>query len=980
MPSVSKMTKKELVSEIESLRKKISELEARSGREKAGGAAGTVTTSVNHQGKIYEFADLFDLTEIQKIQDAFSSATGVASIITYPDGRPITLPSNFCRLCKDIIRNTEKGRCNCYASDAIIGRQNTGGPIVQTCLSGGLWDAGASISVGDKHIANWLIGQVRNDAIDEEKIIAYAEEIGADEDDFRKALSEVTVMPIEQFEHISNALFLIANQMSRMAFQNARLQEAIAVRERTEASLRENEQKLQRIFDSIPDAIVVVDRLGTVVDVNPSATELTGYSEDDLLAMTFSDIVAKESLQDAKNHFTEVMNAGKSEGELAIYRNDGLRRDVFMRGVKIFDDYLLGYSRDITDQKRVNKILMESEERFRGLFDNMSSGVVVYEAVDGGRDFIIKDVNRAAERIEKVKKQDILGHRVSEVFPGVEAFGILDVFREVWKTGKPQHYPVSLYTDNNLTGWRDNYVLSLRSGEVVAVYDDVTERKIAEQKLRDSEERFRRLAENAKDMIYRMSLPDGNYEYVSPATFDIFGYSPEEWYRSDKLIREVIHPEWRVYLKTHWENLLRGKVLPSYEYQIIHKSGSIKWINQRNVLVTDPEGHPIAIEGIVTDVTDQKLAETRLLASEERFRLLMEQSPFAIEVYRRDGVMAQANKAWERLWNVPDRTRFVGTYNILSDIQAKEIGYSDAISRAFVGGSTDIAEAVYNPRLSGNPGRRRYLHSSIYPLFDDNKEIINAVMIHEDITTRKEVAQERELLISELEAKNTELERFTYTVSHDLKSPLITIRGFLGMLKKDFAAADQKRVDDDLARIGNAADKMHALLDDVLRLSRIGRIVNLSENISLRQLTEEVVELLHGPLQEKNIAIHISDDLPKVYGDRVRLYEVMQNLIENAVKFIGDAEQPTIEIGVRTEAHQHICFVKDNGIGIDPKFHDKVFDLFDQLSQNVDGTGVGLAMVKRIIETHGGRVWVESRGVGTGSTFCFTIPPRAKND
>ncbi len=182
--------------------------------------------------------DLFDLDEIQKIQDGFAEATGVASIITAPDGRPITQPSNFCRLCKDIIRGTEKGLANCMHSDAVLGRPNPEGPVVQPCLSGGLWDGGASICAGDRHIANWLVGQVRNDEQNEERMMCYAREIGADEEAFRSALDEVTVMPKERFDKVCNVLFLMASQLSQMAFQNIQQGRSISERERVEEELR----------------------------------------------------------------------------------------------------------------------------------------------------------------------------------------------------------------------------------------------------------------------------------------------------------------------------------------------------------------------------------------------------------------------------------------------------------------------------------------------------------------------------------------------------------------------------------------------------------------------------------------------------------------------------------------------------------------------------------------------------------------------
>jgi signal transduction histidine kinase len=181
------------------------------------------------------FEDLFDLAEIQAIQDTFAQATGVASIITTVDGRPITRPSNFCRLCQEIIRVTPLGLANCMKSDAKIGSPNPTGPTIQPCLSGGLIDAGASIMVGDHHIANWLIGQIVLDAVDEAQMLAYAQEIGADLDEFRAALAEIPQVSREQFNHVCQSLFLIARQLSKLAVQNLRQAAELARRQQAEA-------------------------------------------------------------------------------------------------------------------------------------------------------------------------------------------------------------------------------------------------------------------------------------------------------------------------------------------------------------------------------------------------------------------------------------------------------------------------------------------------------------------------------------------------------------------------------------------------------------------------------------------------------------------------------------------------------------------------------------------------------------------------
>ena len=232
----------------------------------------------------------------------------------------------------------------------------------------------------------------------------------------------------------------------------------------------------------------------------------------------------------------------------------------------------------------------------------------------------------------------------------------------------------------------------------------------------------------------------------------------------------------------------------------------------------------------------------------------------------------------------------------------------------------------------------------------------------------------RQNLISELEAKNAELERFTYTVSHDLKSPLFTIRGFLGYLEQDAFSGNKERMLSDMQRITDATERMHQLLNDLLELSRIGRLRNEPGEISFSELAYEAVTLVQGRIMENGIAVHVDDNMPMVFGDRPRLLEVVQNLVDNAAKFMGSQPEPRIDIGWnKDEDGKPIFYVRDNGMGISPEHHERIFGLFNKLDIKADGTGIGLALVKRIVEVHGGRIWVRSEA-GRGATFYFTLP------
>ncbi|MBM4054036.1 MAG: HAMP domain-containing histidine kinase [Planctomycetes bacterium] len=226
----------------------------------------------------------------------------------------------------------------------------------------------------------------------------------------------------------------------------------------------------------------------------------------------------------------------------------------------------------------------------------------------------------------------------------------------------------------------------------------------------------------------------------------------------------------------------------------------------------------------------------------------------------------------------------------------------------------------------------------------------------------------------ELEEKNEEMEKFVYTVSHDLKSPLLTISGFTEMMEIDAAGGDSERLKKDAQYIHNAVDKMNNLLEKLLELSRIGRVVNIPEKVSLNTLAQEAANLVSGQIVKSCVRIEILPNLPVVFVDKQRFIQVMQNLIDNAIKYMGDQTNPRIEIGATNNKSEIICYVKDNGGGIDPRYHEKIFNLFERYDEKSTGSGIGLASVKKIIEIHDGRIWVESEGKGKGSIFYFTIP------
>ncbi len=255
---------------------------------------------------------------------------------------------------------------------------------------------------------------------------------------------------------------------------------------------------------------------------------------------------------------------------------------------------------------RTAAALEQSEARYRELFDNMSSGVAVYDAVDGGADFVFKDFNKAAEQADQRERRELCGRRVTEMFPGVEQFGLLDVFRRVWKSGTPEHHPISLYKDNRIAGWRENYVYKLPSGEIVAVYDDVTQQKQAEEELRISEEGYRTLVETSPDIIFKEDT-EGNLLFVNRVFTEVLGYSAEEITALNRF--DLTHPDDLESLREDMRPLFTGRQVRNLECRIRSKTGSYLDLSFNISPVSDPEGELVFILGIAEDVTDRKRAE-----------------------------------------------------------------------------------------------------------------------------------------------------------------------------------------------------------------------------------------------------------------------------------------------------------------------------------------------------------------------------------
>lgn len=540
-------------------------------------------------------------------------------------------------------------------------------------------------------------------------------------------------------------------------------------------------------------------------------------------------------------------------------------------------------------------------------------------------------------------------------------------------------------------------------------------------KIRTSEEKYRSLLESIPVTTY-INSPDINSdtEYVSPQVEKMLGYPRSAFLEDPEFWKKIIHPEDRERVLGASERTATVGETFDMEYRIITNDKRVIWVKDEAVLVQDQNGKPQHWLGVWTDVTSRKLAvdEQADLISVMTKRTIQLQT--GAEVSRAASSILELDKLLptvveliqnhfdyyyvgiflvddSRKWAVLSAaTGEMGRQMIIYGHKL-EVGDSSMVGWCIAHGQARIALDVGEDAVRfRNPFLPLTRSEMALPLVSRG-EVIGAMTIQSerpsafsrvDITAIQSMADqvgnaiknarlftERVNLITELEGRNAELERFTYTVSHDLKSPLVTIRGFLGYLREDARLGDMERFNKDLGRIANAADKMQALLYDLLELSRVGRIINPPEDVSFAQIVKEAKDLVIGPADEARVKFDIHPSLPIVHGDHPRLVEVMQNLINNAVKFMGNQTEPHIEIGLKEYDRDGnpILFIRDNGVGIEPQYHERIFGLFNRLEPSINGTGIGLTLVKRIIEIHGGRIWVESE-YGKGATFLFTLP------
>jgi len=639
-------------------------------------------------------------------------------------------------------------------------------------------------------------------------------------------------------------------------------------RKQAEEALRESEKKYRDLFENSTDFVYTLDLQGNFTDVNRAAEDLTGYTKNELIGMNFKDYTPDTTHERIFEAFNSIFNEAKpvKDFPLEVVIKDGTKKyfETCVSPLKK-EGGIIGFqgsSRDITERKRGEVKLRVSETRFRELFDNMSSGVAVYEAVDDGRDFVFKDFNKAGERIENIRRDETIGRRVTEVFPGVRDFGLLDVFRRVWKMNAPEHFPVKFYRDNRIQSWRENFVYKLPSGEVVAIYDDVTERREAGEALREAND----IINKSSSVAFTWKNQEGwPVEFVSENVKRLFGYTAEEFTTGEVDYADCIHPkdlERMAKEVAEFSSKAETTEFTHTPYRILTKDGSEKIISDWTYIVRDDEGRITHYKGIVEDITERKRAEEALRASENKYRTLLENLPQKIFFKDPDLVYVSCNEnfAWD-LKIKPEEMTGKTDYEFFPRKLAEKYRADD--KRAISSGKTEDIEEKYI-----QDGQERWVQTLKTPIKDEKGNITGVLGIFWDITERKEAEKKIKEYADNLESMVKERTKELNRALYDTEEARDKIDGILKSVGDGLIVTD----------IHNRVILMNRAAEDLLGI-RLSEVIERPVDFAIEDQT--LRDRIKATLDKRESDYQFDFELPGDNRTHPRIIRARTSIIEN---------------------------------------------------------------------------------------------------
>jgi PAS domain S-box-containing protein len=760
----------------------------------------------------------------------------------------------------------------------------------------------------------------------------------------------------------------------------------------------------RNLIEASLDPLVTISSDGTITDVNVATTEVTGRSREELIGTDFSTYFTDPGK--AKAGYEAAFRAGSVRNyELEIRHRDGTITPVVYNATVYRDGAgevagVFAAARDITERRKAD----EERSRLAAIIDS-SEDAIIGKSLEG----TILSWNFGAEKVYGYTAAEAVGRHISLLAPPDQLHEIDGILEDIRRGAYVHHYEtVRIRKDGTpiqisltLSPIRD------RHGRIVGastIARDITERRGAEEALRRANEYNRSLIEASLDPLVTID-PDGTISDVNAATVQVTGRSREELIGTD-FSTYFTDPE---RAKAGYEAAFRAGSVRNYELEIRRRDGTITPVVYNATVFRDEEGGIAGVFAAARDITERKKAEESSRRASAYNRSLIEASLDPLVTINPDGMISDVNAATVQVTGVP-REELVGTSfsDYFTDPEKAKTGYETVFRDGSVidyelelrhcdGRVTPVLynATVFRDEEGGIAGifaaardvtERKRAEAALlaaYNELDDRVKERTADLVEanrnleSEIAGHKATAAELEQRSRELARSNEELQQFAYIASHDLQEPLRAISGFTELLERRYRGELDEKADRYINFIIDGTNQMQQVILDLLAYSRVQTKAHEFGLIDAHQAAEQALRNLQVSIRDRGAIVSVDGRLPEIYADGIQITQVFQNLVGNALKFQRPGTTPEIRISAVLEGNAWRFSVADNGIGIDARHLDRIFMLFQRLHAKgeYEGTGIGLAICKRIVERHGGTIAVESTP-GAGSTFTFSIPTR----
>ena len=885
-----------------------------------------------------QFTDIFNLQEIQQMQDLFSKSTGVASLITTPDGKAITQASNFCKMCA-LVRTSEKGMANCMKSDAYIGTLNHKGIVVQQCLSSGLWDASVGININGKHIASWLIGQIRSVGVDVQKIINYADEIGVDKEKYRQALDEVQIMSVDKFQDIAKMLSVFANELTEKAYVNYQLKKNIAEQERINDLLHKSEESLSITLNSIGDAVITTDINGNIVTMNPIAEAMSGWKLCDAAGNSLKDvfrIINSITNEPIENPVEKVIRTGKIIGlanHAILISKAGRKLHISDSAAPIRNKenaicgVVLVFS-DVTEKYEADEAIRKSEIKYRGLINNLNSGVVVHaadtsillsnpqasvllglsaeqlqgkKAIDPDWKFIDENENPLSLDQYPVNRINLSKTHIKDQLLGIFRPDKRDI---IWVN--VNGFPV-FNSQNEIT-------------QIIISFDDVTNQKINSDKLNEKEQFLRQTQFIARMGSYILDIRNGQWE-SSEMLDQIFGIDSNYDNSVDGWL-SLIHPDWREMMAKYFENEVIGeKGRFDKEYKILRKTDlEERWVHGMGELILDKNGNPIKLIGSIQDITIRKQAQNALLESEKFLKEI--QSIASIGNWTLDLKTRKltSSEILDMILGFDSTTKkdLKTIESIIHPDWNKEV--NEYFLNTVVRNKTKFDKKFKIIRLSDKS--ERWVHGIGELKLDENNQPNIMIGTIQDITKRKKAKEALQASQEELKkyaahlqsVREEERNILAREIHDDLGQILIAMKIDLGLLKQNILkTVDENQYNDVKIKFEN----LNGIVDSTLTSARRIMTDLRPEVLDMLGFSDTVTQHLNNFQLRHKIQCSFENHASQLTlnsEQSVALFRIVQEAMNNVAKH-SRATQAKVTL---TQTNDSLSLkIVDNGVGFD---------------------------------------------------------------